>query len=98
MIWQEDKFSINISFEGKDWGSGIARAMIDAIKSLPYGHRKYNAGKKDWNIVNVKDYRERLMAVRNSFKKDEYGDFDVDKWWQEVEEKNEQADNTGAEV
>jgi hypothetical protein len=98
MKWTEDKFNIIISFEGRDWGSGMARAMIDAIKSLPYGHRKYNADRKDWTIVNDKNYKERLMAVRNSFKKDEYGDFDVDKWWHEIEEKNGQADNTGTEI
>ena len=88
MKLKEDKFSLTISFEWPDWKNGHARAVIDAIKSLPYTCRKYNSVTKEWTVVNDSNYKERILRAA---KMDESWEFDFDEYWEEVERKNDDS-------
>ena len=55
--------AIVVEFEQKDWLNGLARYMINGIKSLPYSSRKYNSEEKTWHIMPTQNNRQFLLET-----------------------------------
>jgi hypothetical protein len=55
--------TVTVSFEQVDWMNGLARIMMDAIKSLPKEERKYLFNAKSWVYNATRENREFIAET-----------------------------------